>query len=75
MQVKTAFQVAWDAAAGQLTNPRASTEELELAQIEAEEAWQQLQQSHGIAAGARQQLVAATNFAMSTGVFVLQSVA
>ena len=68
MQIKRAFLLAWDAAAGQLTNPRASADDLELAQTEAEDAWRQLQGSFGVAAGADQHIFEATKFALSKGV-------
>ncbi len=62
-----AFKKAWDIAAGQLTNPNASPDDLELAEIEPEDAWQQLQESTGLAAGANQEVVEATKFALSKG--------
>ncbi len=67
MQIERAFTEAWEAAAGQLTNPKASPEDLELAAIEPEDAWQQLQDSTGVAAGALQQTLEATKFAHSKG--------
>ena len=67
MQIERAFTEAWETAAGQLTNPKASPDDLELAAIEPEDAWQQLQDSTGVAAGALQQTLAATKFADSKG--------
>ncbi len=67
MQIERAFMDAWETAAGQLTNPKASPDDLELAAIEPEDAWQQLQDSTGVAAGAVQQTLEATKFAHSKG--------
>ena len=71
LQIKRAFLIAWDAAAGQLTNPRASAEDLELAQVEAEDAWRQLQTSSGIATGSEHQPLEATKFALSKGIIAI----
>ena len=67
MQIESAFMEAWETAAGQLTNPKASPDDLELAAIEPEEAWQQLQDSTGVAAAAVVQTLEATKFAHSKG--------
>ena len=67
LQIHTAFVRAWDAAAGQIANPRASAKDLELAQLEAEEAWKQLQESTGIAAEVKQQTLEGTKYAVSKG--------
>lgn len=74
LQLKTAFTSAWDAAAGDMTNPGATTDDLELAEIEATDAWQQLQDSSGVAAGSSQAVVEATHFALSRGVTALHHV-
>ncbi|KAL3134029.1 hypothetical protein ABBQ32_008463 [Trebouxia sp. C0010 RCD-2024] len=66
-QLETAFTSAWDAAAGDMTNPGAATDDLELADIEATDAWQQLQDSSGVASGSSQAVVEATQFALSRG--------
>ncbi|KAL0021594.1 hypothetical protein WJX79_001497 [Trebouxia sp. C0005] len=66
-QIERAFMEAWETAAGQLTNPKASPDDLELAAIEPEDAWQQLQDSTGVAAGAVLQTLEATKFARSKG--------
>ncbi len=67
MQIERAFTEVWETAAGQLTNPKASPDDLELAAIEPEDAWQQLQDSNGVAAGAVLQTLEATKFAQSKG--------
>ncbi|DBA75355.1 TPA: hypothetical protein ACH3X1_010624 [Trebouxia sp. C0004] len=66
-QVERAFTEAWETAAGQLTNPKASPDDLEVAAIEPEDAWQQLQDSTGLAAGAVLQTLEATRYAHSKG--------
>lgn len=71
LQLETAFTSAWDAAAGDMTNPGAATDDLELADIEATDAWQQLQDSSGVASGSSQAVVEATQFALSRGVTAL----
>ncbi len=67
MQIERAFMDAWETAAGQLTNPKASPDDLELATIEPEDAWQQLQDSTGVAEGALLHTLEATKFAHSKG--------
>ena len=67
MQIERTFMEAWETAAGQLTNPKASPDDLELAAIEPEDAWQQLQDSTGVAADAVAQTLEATKFAHSKG--------
>ena len=71
LQIEVAFKEAWEAGAGQLTNPNASPDDLELAEIEPEDACQQLQESTGMAAAANQAVHEATRFALSKGTFAL----
>ena len=68
MQLESAFKSAWDMAASRMTNPSASPDDLELAEIEPADAWQQLQDSSGVAAGSSQAIHEATRFALSRGV-------
>ena len=51
-----------------MTNPSASPDDLELAEIEPADVWQQLQDSSGVAAGCSQAVHEATQFALSRGV-------
>ena len=67
LQLESAFKSAWDMAASQIINPSASPDDLELAEIEPADAWQQLQDSSGVAAGSSQAIHEATRFALSRG--------
>lgn len=67
LQLEGAFKSAWDMAASEMTNPSASPEDLELAAIEPADAWQQLQDSGGVAAGSHQAVLEGTQFALSRG--------
>lgn len=67
LQIELAFKRAWESGAAQLTNPKASPDDLELAAVEPEDAWQQLQESTGLAAGASAHVLEATKFAQQRG--------
>ena len=71
LQLESAFKSAWDMAASEMTNPDASPDDLELAGIEPADAWQQLLDSTGVAAGSSQAVHEATRFALSRGVTAL----
>ena len=68
LQLERAFTSAWDAAASDMTNPGATPDDLELAEIEGTVAWRQLQDSTGVASGSSQAVTEATQFALSRGV-------
>ena len=54
-------------AASEMTNPSATPDDLELAEVEAADAWQQLQDFSGVAAGSSQAVQEGTRFALSRG--------
>ena len=68
LQLESAFKSAWEMAASQMTNPNASPDDLELAEVEPADAWQQLQDSSEVAAGSSQAVHEATRFALARGV-------
>lgn len=68
LQLENAFMSSWERAAGDMTNPDASPDDLELAEVEAADAWLQLKDSTGVASGSSQAVKEATQFALSRGV-------
>ena len=67
LQVEAAFLEAWEAVSGQVYGPSVDAEELELANVTPEDAWQQIQDSIGLAAGLEQHVLDATQLAHTKG--------
>lgn len=70
MQVKRAFIASWEAVAGQVYGPSVAADELELAAMDADEAWHQVQDGTGIAAGTHESVLQGTQLALSKGKFL-----
>lgn len=67
MQVETAFIAAWDAVTAQVYGPSVLADELELAAMDADEAWQQVQNGTGLATGLHESVLQGTQLALTKG--------
>ena len=67
MQVKGAFTAAWEAVSAQVYGPSVPAAELELAAMDASDAWQQIQEGSGVAAGLRESLLQGTQLVLTKG--------
>ena len=67
MQVETAFTAAWDAVTAQVYGPSVMADELDLAAMDADEAWQQVQDGTGVATGLHESVLQGTQLALTKG--------
>lgn len=67
MQVQDAFTSAWQSVSPQVYGPSVSADELELAELDPNDAWQQVIEGSGVAAGVQGTLLQGSQLALTKG--------